>query len=243
VARYETAGQIIRDAAQEVGIIISDATDPFASTDPAIIQLCRLLTSCGRELLGNDRVMTKFIRTLVHVTPANPVAADSTIDLPEDLGYLLDQTGWNPTTRLPLGGPMSPVNWDYLLYTNLAASVIYVTFRIAQGKMNILPSPPPANTTLTFSYVSRYWVGDFANDRVSSSDDVVNFEPIVIMKFLKLRFLEAKGFDTSAAAQQYMNAFESWVPKTSTSPVINISRRKGYPFLGNRNIPETGYGR
>ena len=60
MARWDDAGTIINDAAVEVGL--SAVADPFASADPAFVQLCRLLTSAGRELLGMHQ-WHKFVAT------------------------------------------------------------------------------------------------------------------------------------------------------------------------------------
>jgi len=62
------------------------------------------------------------------------------------------------------------------------------------------------------------------------------------VKFLKLRFLEAKGFDTTAAAGQFLNMFNSFTDKDVSAQTLNMSRARVFPYLGWRNIPETNYG-
>jgi len=96
--------------------------------------------------------------------------------------------------------------------------------------------------------MSRWWVAETGaptvavKDKVEASDDVVLFEPILITKFLKLRFLEAKGFDTTAAVQQFQSVFMQWTGKDVSAPVLNAARMRLFPYLGWRNIPETNYG-
>lgn len=240
MARYDTAGEVINSAAVECGI--TPVTDPFASADPAFVQLCALLTNAGRELLGLHE-WQKMNRTHTITT----AALDSgEYDLPANFGYMIDQTGWTPTNRLPLGGPLSPQDWTYLGNTNLASSTVYVSFRINEGQFWVLPQPPPTGIEINFEYVSRNWVLDADDttekDKVEASDDTVWFEPILIVKFLKLRFLGAKGFDTTSPLNEFNSVFMQWTGKDLSAPVLSMSRMRVFPYLGWRNIPESGYG-
>lgn len=244
--QYDTAANIINAAASECGM--TAVTDPYASTDPAFIQLRNILTSAGRELIGlnGNAGWQRLIKTFTLTTLVPP---DTGIyDLPVDFGFMIDQTGWTPTNRLPLGGPLSAQDWTYLVNTNLASSTIYVSFRVAQGKFNILPMPPPTGVIINYEYMSRFWVATaafptvLAKDAPTASDDVILYEPILITKFLKLRFLEAKGFDTIAASKQFEVAFMQWTGNDISAPVLSMARMRTFPYLGWRNIPETGYG-
>lgn len=242
MARYETAAQAINTAAVEVGLVA--VTDPYASTDPAFTQLCGLLTSCGRELITMkewQRLTTKFQFTTAILDTGD-------YDFPADFGRMIDQTGWNPTARLPLGGPLSAQDWVYLRSTNLAADTIYLSYREESGQFRILPQPPPVGQVIVLEYISRYWVAAagfptiLAKDAPTRSDDIVLFEPILIAKFLKLRFLESKGFDTTAASKQFDNALEAWAGNDKSAPTLNVARSRSFPYLDDRNVPETGYG-
>lgn len=246
MSRYDTAGNIINSAAVECGL--TAAPDPFTSTDAAFIQLRTLLTNTGRELLSLFQ-WNKLVK--VHSITTNVPPDTGNYDLPTDFGYMIDQTGWTPTNAgmgLPLGGPLTEQDWAYLVNTNLASSTIYVSFKLSQGQFQVLPQPPPDAIDIVFSYISRWWVGlavaptVLAQDNVTATDNVVFYEPILIVKFLKLRFLEAKGFDTTAAAAQFHSVFMQWTGKNISAPVLNAARMRLFPYLGWRNIPETNYG-
>lgn len=242
--RFDTAQNIINAAANESGLTAASTFDPFTSSDPAFVQLVQLLTSAGRELYGMHEwnTLNKTYSLTTHSVDSG------NYDLPTDFGYMIDQTGWNPTNRLPLGGPLTPQNWEYLVSTGLAANTIYVSFKINQGQFQILPQPPPEGEVITFEYISRNWVAVTAaptvpaQDNVRIATDVVLYEPILIVKFLKLRFLEAKGFDTTAAAGQFLNMFNSYTDKDVSAQTLNMARMRVFPYLGWRNIPETNYG-
>lgn len=243
MSKYDTAGQVVNQAAVECGLI--PVSNPFLSTDPAFQQLCALLTNTGRELLALFQ-WNKFQKN--HTIVTDPL--ESVYDLPEDFGYFIDQTGWTPQNAgmgLPLGGPLSEQDWAYIVNSNLASSTIYVSFKLSEGKMYILPAPPPAGIEIKFSYISRWWVADPATtdgtrDDVDAADQVVLYEKILIAKFLKLRFLEAKGFDTTSAAAQFQSVFMQWTGQDTSAPVLNTARMRLFPYLGWRNIPETNYG-
>jgi len=244
VSRFDTAQQIINTAANECGIVTASTFDPTTSSDATYTQLTALLTSAGRELYGMHEwnMLNKTFSQTTH-------AVDTGLyNLPTDFGYMIDQTGWNPTNKLPLGGPLTPQNWEYLVRTGLSQKTIYVSFKINQGQFQTLPVPPQENGLITFEYVSRYWVAVTgaptvpAQDQVLVATDVILFEPILITKFLKLRFLEAKGFDTTAAANQFINMFNSFTDKDVSAQTLNMARNRVFPYLGWRNIPETNYG-
>lgn len=246
MARYDTAADIVNAAAVEVGLTAE--SDVFASSNAAFVQLRTMLTNVGRELLGLHQ-WNRFVKVHSITTAVPPDTGD--YDLPDDFAWLIDQTGWTPTNAgmgLPLGGPLTEQDWAYLVNTNLASSTIYVSFKQSQGQFQVLPQPPPDGIDIVFSYISRWWVADAltptvaTKDSVTSNDDVVLFEPILAVKFLKLRFLEAKGFDTTAATAQFQSVFMQWTGKDVAAPVLNAARMRLFPYLGWRNIPETNYG-
>jgi len=242
VARYETSAQAIQQAALECGL--SAGTDPYSNTDQNITQMVGLLTSSGRELLQ----MREWQRMIVSYSFTVVGGDTGFYNLPADYDRHIDQTDWNPTNRLPLGGPLTAQNNTYLLATNLASSTIYISFREKDGQFVILPQPPPTGQVITFEYISRYWVSlaatptVLAKDAPTQSDDILLFDPILIQKLLKLRFLEAKKFDTTAASQQFENALMARGGQDKSAPVLSAARSRGFPYLDDRNVPETGYG-
>jgi hypothetical protein len=75
--------------------------------------------------------------------------------------------------------------------------------------------------------------------------DIVLFEPILFIKKLKLAWLQAKGFDTTKAQDEFDAALESWIGKDTSAPVLNVAGNGmfGLRFLdGVINVPETKYG-
>jgi hypothetical protein len=122
--------------ASEVGL--TPATNPFVSTDPAFQQLCNILSSAGRELFAMNewQVLNK------KYTVTTQVGDSGNYTLPADYGYIIDQTGWNPTNRLPSGGHLLPKTgstWSarglQLARSMLASSSIRVNFRFFRSHL------------------------------------------------------------------------------------------------------------
>jgi hypothetical protein len=242
MARYETSAQAIQQAALECGL--SAGSNPYANTDQNIVQMTGLLSSAGRELLQ----MREWQRMIVSYSFTTAGGDTGFYNLPADYDRHIDQTDWNPTARLPLGGPLTAQDYTYLLATNLASSTIYISFREKDGQFVILPQPPIAGQVISFEYISRFWVATaaaplvLAKDAPTAPDDVLFYDPILIQKLLKLRFLEAKKFDTTAASQQFENALMARGGQDKSAPVLSAARSRGFPYLDDRNVPETGYG-
>jgi len=166
---------------------------------------------------------------------------------------MVDQTGWERTNVQPLSA-VTPQEWAYMSTRNMINTMLSVSFRLLQRQLWIHPyalgtEQIPEGLHITFEYISRNWVvpGDQLDsyaDKVVKASDIVLFEPYMFERLMKMRFLSARGFDTADAKQQFVDAFNSWAPKDSASPVLNAGQnRHGAHYLNHwRNTPETGYG-
>lgn len=242
MARFKTAGAIIKQVAQEVGL--RNPADPFADADPAFAQLIALANACGAELLEAHEWQTLRREHTFTVTAGN----DGTFDLPSDFEYMIPQTGWERSQDVPLFGPTSPQLWAYLMGRGLLSSTIYAQFRLAQGKLYLFPQPAPTGLEVAFEYISNNWIldedGTTYKDVAEVAADTVLYQPHLFERLLKLRFLEARGFDTTKASDAYMTALETWAGKDKSAPVLRPDGAgHEYPLLDPwRNLPDTGYG-
>lgn len=249
MARYQSIGELINRVAVSVGL--NKSNDPFASTDPAFVQLCMLATECGQDLV-QENDWQQLEREHAFVTASGDTGL---YPLPDDFGYMIDQTGWQqgaPGAAYPLLGPASAQWWSYLQASELYTVTIYAWFRIAQGQLQLWPQPPAVGIPIAYKYVSRNWVLDgnstpttpVYKDHVEQYSDTVLYEPILFLKKLKLAFLQAKGFDTTKAEDEYRVALDAWIGKDVSAPILSLNGGLSYnqPFLGNRNVPETGFG-
>lgn len=245
VNRFITNNEICNRVAVEVGL--TPVSDVFASEDPAFLQLTYLLTTAVQELM--EMYPWQILTREFQLTTGN--GEEGIIDLPADFGYMIDQTGWSRSENVPLVGPLSAQDWTYLLGRDLVGSTIYASFRFDQNKLFIFPqSPMPSGLDINFEYISRNLITIAATDPVQYSDEALMpgdtpvFPPHLITRFLKAKFLEAKGFDSQKAEDSFWQAFYSWTGKDNSAAILNAGRSRGFPYLDMwRNLPDTGYGR
>lgn len=237
-----TAGDIINRAAKYVGL--AAVTDPYAETDPSFVLLCALLTDVGQEICR--------LREWTHLqqeTTLTTVAAQEAYDLPSDFRGMIEQTGWNRSSRLPLGGPLSPQEWQYLngFGSNLTVTVL---FRPLRQQLHIYGGASiPAGLVIAYEYRSSWWVQPEGQSTATqaeptASSDLILFDPLLMTRALRLAFLKARGFDTSAAQADYDTALQLIASEDAPGPILSLNGRggDGVPMLGLRNIPDTGYG-
>lgn len=239
---FDTATNVINDAVKELGLISSTVSDPFASTDPNMVQLCALLKSAGQEIL-REHHWSQSIKEHTFTTSAG----DYQYDLPADFMRMIDQSGWNRSTSWPLGGPLSPQVWQYFEGTS-AAPTITVHFRIQQREIRLQPTTDmPANYTLAFEYMSRYWVQAFGQtsgtkEAPTAATDTLLYDRLLLVRALKLGFLKAKGFDTTSVQDDYDRSLRA-IMGDEPAPMLRLDGGgRGVHFLDLCNVPDTGYG-
>ena len=237
-ALYDDVNTILNDAAVEVGL--SPSSDAYADSDPAFRQLRYLLDSAGRKLTRKV-IWQELIEAHTFTT-----SGSATYNLPANFGYMIPQSSWDRSEDVPLFGPLSPQDWQYLEGRGLGSVTIYASFRLKKGKVYIYPSTD-TGTLIAFEYVRDTLCSNAAEsefyDRIQTGTNLVRFPPELVVAFLKKLFLEAKGFDSQAASDDYNDLFDSITGQDKSAPILNAGgTRTGFPYLNYANIPETGYG-
>ena len=237
------AAEILNRVAAEVGI--APIISPLESQDPFFIQLRYLLNTAGEELM-QAYPWEQLVREHSITTAVDD---DGDYDLPDDFGYILNQTEWDNTNNVPMGGPLSASEWTYLKGRDLASNTLYASFRIAQNKFKVFPNPPSVGLNLSFEYISTAWVWDGATtnpvfkDEVTLASDIPLFDKTLITRALKVKYLESGGFDTTKAQGDYNQIFAFLTGNDKGAPILNAGRgRGGFPYLSSWNTPDTGYG-
>ena len=242
IARAATAGTVINRAAVEIGL--AAVVDPYSSNDPSFKQLAALLNTAGEELAGSFQweFLTRSHQQLTLDTDSG------NYPLPEDFLYMIPQTGWEHTNRVPLFGALSAQDWTYLKGRKLASETIYASFRIQQGEFTIFPQPPPNGLDINFEYQTKNWVidpeTDLGKDEANKTSDLVLFDKILISRYLKVKYMEAKGLDTTKAQDDFQQQFAFITNVDKPAEVLNAGGRgRAFPYLDTyRNTPDTGYG-
>jgi len=241
---FDTAGNIIRDAGVELGVLSGGYIDnPFDSTNENILLLARLLKSVGQELVL-EREWSWLLKEHVFVT-ADDV---TTYALPDDFRRMVNQSGWNRTTQFPLGGPLSPQEWQLTkgYGTNFSISIL---FRPWQQLFQVNPDGDvPAGETVSYEYVSSYWVQPTGEtsatlDAPEAQSDTLLFPRLLLVRGLKLAFLRARGFDTTSVEADYQRTLDAESGADSPAAVLSLDGGDdGVHRIDEHNVPDHGYG-
>lgn len=240
---WDTAANILNDAAAELGLLTTDLADPYASTDQSIIQLCRFLKGVGQALV--DEYDWPHLQKTRTISTVNGVV---NYELATDFSHWVDETAWNQATTLPLVGGVSGAVWRYVDATSATGSA-YQLFRramsVATEEIAIYPTPP-GEEDIEYEYVSRYWVGSEGSAPTAAAPtlgiDVCYLDRLLLIAAIKLRWREAKGFDTTADERIYLKALERAKSKATSAPVLSLSPSGGEHLIDACNVPDTGYG-
>jgi len=239
IARYISAGDIVNRAALEVGL--ASVGDPFSSTDPSFRQLFGLLNSGCQDLVAvAEWQQLQKQGTIATTGTPNQYA------VPADFSHFIPQTGWKSGDFQGLGGPLNPQLWAIATGQNLA-SPIYISYRETQNQFWLYPTDTAAGQTLNYEYIRRTWVvnGSTYRDRVEANDDIVQFEPVLVVNLLKWKFLSAKGFPSQDAKNDFLSSLSLWKGKGVSAPILSMARGKGRnfdPLLTPANAGDTGFG-
>jgi len=240
---HKTAKQIINQVAAEVGV--PTVVSPYSSGDAAMIQMRAILDAVGEELVEAYDWQALRREESFTVDPAD----DNIYDLPDNFRRMIDQTGWQRSDDVPLFGPLSAQQWAYLVGRDLSSSTIYASFRLTQGKLYLFPEDPPDNVTIAYEYISDLWVedGDVAGTYLNApvkDNDIILLNSRLVERGLKFRFLQARGFDSAAAGQEYQNSLDKMCSQEKSAPILTAGDGGWqYPYLSTYgNTPDSGFG-
>lgn len=194
---------IVQDVCSRVGLATPNAA--ISSTDPLIQQIVALVTEEGEELAGGEynwnllQLETSFTTVATEVQGVTDVIAPG-------LKYIINDTIWNRTTRLPIYGPLSAQNWEKLkAMQNTGPWVQYV---VREG--NILFNPVPvAGQSCYFLYQSKNFVNvstGGTSDRFVTDTDTVVFQERIMKLGTIWRWKAAKGLDFTTDYAKYEKA-------------------------------------
>lgn len=235
--RTQTGFQIVQRVLRAIGLPVP--TSAAGATDTLSVQIWSLLTELGQELLNEHEWSFK--------TKTFTITTDGSLlyDLPDDFVRLIADTGWNNTSQIPVGGPISPQAWSYITARNLGTTV-QLLWRQVNDQIEFF-SVPSTPQTVQFQYISRGWVQDKDNaatfkDTMENDADICLYEPRLMVAMLRFRWRRAKGFNTTDLEMEYKRALENARNNDSPGQTLFLSGAPNFPYLGDQNIPDTGYG-
>lgn len=234
--------EVVRAAASEMGL--QEPNNVFGNAnDLTAIQLGALYNATG-EMLVKRRVWRDLFREYNFVAVANKTL----YDLPADYARPISQTEWDRTNRWPMIGPETPQQWQWL-QSGILSTGPRERFRLVGNQIEIWPAPGdntggsglPAPLNLSYYYVSRYWAANASGTPIPVAKvdtDTCIFNDRLMISGVKLRFFQAKGFDTSAFAADFQANLDDALAQDSGAPILSLARDPQFPLITIYNIPD-----
>lgn len=237
-----TVLQIAQQAMGEIGM--TRPTTLTAGIDENAQQLLFLLNGLAEELVAVPLWAETRAEWLLTTTLA------TSYDLPADWLVPLSGTTWDRTGRWPLLGPKTPAEWQYLK-SGFGVAAPQYRFRFFGGQFNLFPAPI-AGLVLAQEYLSSNWIAgvnpvtptlaDVPKRRATSDADYPIINERMLIEGLILKFLEAKGLDSTKAKDKFERMLEAAWSNSNSAPVLNLAGTPSSFLLSEWNIPNTGFG-
>lgn len=164
---------------------------------------------------------------------------------PSDFDRLVDRTEWDKTQHWEMPGPMNAQQWQWLRSGYIATGP-RVRFRRLGNLFQIWPGLTTAHT-LGFEYVSNLYVTATGESSPSKSSFTVDTDTCVFGDRLmvigtKLKYFEAKGFDTTALYRDYHSQLDLAKAYDAGSRSLSFAPPVTDILIGEENVPDAGYG-
>lgn len=176
------------------------------------------------------------------------VLSKDTYAMPSDFRRYINDTWWDRTNHWKLVGPTSPQEFEWL-----ESGIVSVGPRRRWRQIGVGPYfrlwPPPTATTdapaaLVFEYISTGWVLDTAGARKAAytlDTDTCIYPDDVMVTGLKLKYFQAKLFDTTYLTRDYMQAMSRAVGADGGAGVLNMQRRRYPIFISPANVVDGNF--
>lgn len=237
-------GEVVQEICRLVGhpVPVSAAS----STDQAVQQMRSAVNQALKELLKiNWQELQK--RDSISVVAASQGQEERAFAMPDDFERFIDQTQWGSTSLLPAAGPVLPQAWMMYVVRDYAPQLT-LAWQLREQQLYVLAPPYPDAATFEFMYISKAMVYVSANTANTSNvavndDDTFVLDDNLILLLSRAKYLEMKGFDSSGAMRDYLNALDEKIGANKGAPILNIGRPMGLPLIDPMtNLPDTGYG-
>lgn len=235
---YWTALQVLTQVAGELGL--PRPASVTGLSDVQSVQLLSMLNSAGNELL-----LYYPWQQLSRIFDIALVADQEDYDLPVDYSYFKDQTQWDEDNHWPLLGPKSAQEWAWLK-NSFVATLPRMRFRIMRDKFKVYPTPtgPGPFSTFYMEYVSQYWIAAAADpdtpvqNFIVADTDILYYNEWLLVKYVKYKFFELKGFNTKGVLAEFMRVFESLTGKDTGAEKLSLSPSYQTPYIGPWSVPD-----
>lgn len=157
----------------------------------------------------------------------------------------VDNTQWDKTKHWQMLGPetQQQVQW---LKSGFISTGPRIRYYVLGNTFQIWP-PTTSNEYLGFDYVTNYWVtatgltAPTKNGFTVDSDTCIFPDRLMVLA-LKKKWMEIKGFDTTAVYRDYMNQLDIAKANDSGSPTLAMAPTITQVLISQNQIPDSGFG-
>jgi len=163
--------------------------------------------------------------------------------LPSDYDRLIPRTHWDKSKHWEMMGPETPQQWEWLISGYISTGP-RVRWRLFGNYFQLWPLISTSEV-LGFEYVSNAWAADTGGTAQSSftaDTDTCIFPDRLMVLALKKKYMEIKGFDTTAIERDYLTQLGIAKSADGGSPNLSYSPRISTILIGWEQIPDSGYG-
>lgn len=166
---------------------------------------------------------------------------------PTDFDRQIDRTHWDKSKHWEMLGPSTPQQREWLRSGYISTGP-RIRYSYMGGYFMIWP-PLGATESLSFEYVSKYWVNATAPTSLTPTKqaftvdtDTCIFPDALMRALIKLKYFEVKAFDTTAYYRDYMQQRDLAKANDAGSQTLSMNPRPASVLIGWENIPDTQYG-
>ena len=164
-------------------------------------------------------------------------------DLPADYDSIVPRTQWDKSKHWEMLGPESAQQWEWLL-SGFISTGPRIRWRLYGNYFQIWPGYS-SSELLGYEYRSKGWANDAAGAVKNSftvDTDTCMYPDRLMVLSTKLKYFQAKGFDTTAIYRDYLIEFDISVAQNTSAANLSFAPRPGSVLIGWDNIPDSGYG-
>jgi hypothetical protein len=231
-----TALELAQSAAVEMGL--APPASIYATSELIPQQLGALLNVTG-EMLVKRRVWRQLFRDAT----VTAVAGQGTYPLPDDFARPITQTEWDRVNRWPLIGPETSQQWQWLK-SGILSTGPRERFRLVGNALELWPIPgqgAPVPITFSYYYISKWWAladNGQPKKKCDNDTDTMIFDDRLIISGVKLRFYQAKQFDTTSFAAEFQTNLDDAIAQDSGGPILSMARQPAFPLITIYNVPD-----
>lgn len=223
------------------------AVDAIGSTDPAVLQMIEALRVANEELLVMKEWQDVTIKATLAIVGDSPGQKEKAFALPDDFYRFVDQSQWNENSQIPAMGPISNQAWMQYTVRNWTPQMT-LFWQIREDRLQIMAPPFPTPVDFEYMYITRGTIADADTPTdyknvFTKNGDMFRIDGELVTLFGRAKYLEWKGFESSAAMRDFYTQFEGKGGANKGAPILSLSRPRGMPLLdAYRNTPDTGFG-